>query len=783
MCGCWGRGSSGGGGCTCSITGGLGIEVTDGGGGAFTVAVKPPDLISGDIPNALVVGDDGKLKVPPASVSCAMVVACVVDAGPDLFGCGIEIAAGKITVKADPGGGIECTGGALALKVDPVEGNALSVTADGVKVISPAPSCATIVQCLFDTPALFGCGFTLDSTAKTITVKTDPAGGIECTPDGLALKLDPAPGNLLALTTAGVALTCESITGSCATAIANAIVDPTDETVPRIGVDPGTGKLTIISEVPRPLIDNLRTAPLSIGGTNGGALLHAAPASPEALTYASGSELVMIHGDVIATSDNTAVWVPWRGPFFDPWFSTGSTEPIPRDEFTEAQWRAWLSRCGDQTTPKAGQDETKPDGGWWGYRHRQPSGMLLRDVYDTSSRNIVVIPEVDDQLALDALLKCLREEARYATDYTIIACQTLPLAVEAVAAGLTEVAVRVEAGQETTETAAAIRATGAKWVVADYTISDAALQSYDTGGLSCIVYGATRHTHRVRLDAIGMKRYLSHDPVYTRGYPYTYRQVVDRWTDKRPMSGELTRLTDDGYHCHSQQPGSMPWDVRGFFDWSPGKCLPPGFVVPTSEMADGSPGPFGAGVGTMLAGWVGPLIDPQNYTLTTSFTFDANGSIGDLVGLAFGVPDDGPSIVKSGNHALFNPKTAQFIVSAYKTDGTATTAQAVIGQPVGLDEKVTMRVVVTPAVITLYRLNNAGDVIGGPMTLANGDTRGDYVHLVMQGQGNTMSIRWRSLTVEYPATTPAGTGDAEPPAVPVRLPNDIRPPGVPLPAP
>ncbi|MFB7906491.1 hypothetical protein ACFC1T_08710 [Kitasatospora sp. NPDC056076] len=723
-----------------------------------------------------------------AAVTCASIVTCV---GQNL-GQGLDITGGKIVVKRDPATGNALTVGPNGLLVKPTDlistdtPNLITTGGDGKLKVG----CTDVVACVTGTAGLFGCGFAIDAQTKTISLRTDPNGGLTCKPDAgvgiqldttvaqilkvgpngasvtcpdvmwcvlnnletdggleggknakLQVKIDAAAGNLLKKGTGGLAVACTDVV-DC---FGNNGIDTTDTGLPRLEFDPVTHKLKIKRAETTGPVSLFRTTG-GTGGTEGGALLRAAPASPQALDYALTNGINVVIGSVIGTTDNDPAWVPWRISYVEPWHSTGSTTPTPQDKVSTANWKAWTSRAGDLAQPRPGESAFKPDGGWYGYREKSYNGLLLGDVYERlrSGASNVLVAEVGDARAVDAVMNLLATGPLPYRAMTIVACETRDLVERAAAKDRDiELAMIVHVGEEDIKTPTAAIQAGASWALLDYQVSNDAFLAFKAAGLTVMSYGGSRQVHFDRLQSLGIKHHVSHDPIYFSRQESLYRRLQDTWDTKRPLPGELTAWTDHGLHVHSKEPGAYPWDVRGCYDWSPGRLLTQGFV-------DAEPARV-----SLLAGWMCPLPNPTNYLISATFSHDHPlEDDDDRIGLWFGCDDDGFDR-ETGYIATYAPSNGRLFLRSLGDGGTSIDGPGLRAPAIG--EQVIIQVTVDPKTVRIQQFY-AGGAASAPLVLADATKRGPYVAIVLENVATATSVRAHSLALYPPMPTTSADG-------------------------
>ncbi|ONK13122.1 hypothetical protein [Streptomyces sp. MP131-18] len=176
-----------------------------------------------------------------------------------------------------------------------------------------------------------------------------------------------------------------------------------------------------------------------------------------------------------------------------------------------------------------------------------------------------------------------------------------------------------------------VAASGAQWMILDRYYADEVFAAYRDAGIQVLMWGATRHSHRARVNQLGIRGGFSLDPVYYRGPErHDYRRGEDPWTHRRMAAGQLTFATDAR--------AILGTNVRGYTEGTP--ATPPlhedgpGLVIP---------GEWGNSQGrpAILIGRACPLPDPQNYRIRFDLMFkEVNPVTRNKMGLLFGAESD-----------------------------------------------------------------------------------------------------------------------------------------------
>lgn len=207
---------------------------------------------------------------------------------------------------------------------------------------------------------------------------------------------------------------------------------------------------------------------------------------------------------------------------------------------------------------------------------------------------------------------------------------------------------------------------GIGWVAVDQSLPDETIVSYSAQGLDVILMTLSRHWHWNRVDAVGARGCLSDDPVYMMGFDDpTIHRVGSGHTSLRHygvLPGQLSYRTDVESYWPPWSRGEklMGWGPDGS-STGPIPLLPPlsaadasQWVASTEPIANRSMSGYGLvipqsssgieppnGIHDILAGWLCPIPNPQNYAIEYQVSFCSSPDQGGRnVGIFFGMPDD-----------------------------------------------------------------------------------------------------------------------------------------------
>ena len=279
--------------------------------------------------------------------------------------------------------------------------------------------------------------------------------------------------------------------------------------------------------------------------------------------------------------------------------------------YSRQQWQTQTPRV----VTTSGQAPTQvPDG--WSYQwlpsvgghgtwaEDTHGGATYSEVTAEIGRQIVMVPQIHDQRAVNGVLRDLR---RFGTrQSTIVVAKSTswltPFLDENVACGV----VLDGPGDATDNPPTAVVNAGMTWVVADQRIDDATLTAYRDAGLQVLGKRANYHFQRARLvDNLGLRGILSDDPIYASGRTDLYRRT-----------GWPYQIVEDS--CPPPY-GLSAWDM----DQDPdnnvtAKVRGEAIVYDSDQTPSGIRLPAGTGPWdhALNAGWVCPVFDGDGTDLT-----------------------------------------------------------------------------------------------------------------------------------------------------------------------
>lgn len=472
--------------------------------------------------------------------------------------------------------------------------------------------------------------------------------------------------------------------------------------------------------------------------------------SPYQLDYCLSAGVDFVHFGVAATADADA----WVSDSTSGQVTSARTNlygnQYARYMDSSAVRTAW-SYAGDLNDPFPGVTGSNRvfASGWYGYMTPNHFMMMIGDALKQIGARSVAVIDCQTQGAITnqeatnvaAALRAIRQQC--AQTWSMVGFQDLAQVSTINLAGTTALymsAIPVNWGTTTHPTTpAALTAVGCNWIALHENYADSVFNSYRTAGFNVIMQGANRQVDRARVVTLGIRGFMSFDPVYTRGPGVVdYRRIRNPWAQRRMGVGQLSHLTDQGFHV-----GTIP---RGYFAHPPSGSLvaPPGLYIP--------PG-FGNGGGTplLLCGWECPLIAPTSYTISVDMMFDTLpiGTTGKL-GLLFAMADDSNIFQYNGSDG--NPRgypapVLSFYRAYQRVNGEiglinytagVTTTLATLASPApatGLFN--TYLLTVTPTTITWKRTLGGGTTYS--VTATNSARRGPYFGIEKEelNPGNT----------------------------------------------
>lgn len=346
-------------------------------------------------------------------------------------------------------------------------------------------------------------------------------------------------------------------------------------------------------------------------------------------------------------------------------------------------------------------------GGGWGNNLSVP---LFSDVLAAYGNHVILVPEAKSVGSGPALVAAMQGAGISAKRGMVQAFNLADLG-DAVAAGYPAMFL---AGTSTVDIANA-QATGATWVGIDVAAADSVFSDWAQAGFKTAAYTVKRRWMRDYVQALGVSGHFAEDPQYlSRNTPVstTDNFVAQTWQPGMVGTYNLTAATD-----------------RGRF------VAPDMWELPIN----------GTSFNSCVQGWACPIKgDPD----TTSFTVDfkvtfRTANAGDQsrwASVFLGKNDKpfkdaaAPTVDQQGYHFLLR-KNGQ--IQIYKRT-TSESAQMAITNTTAIadDEEVAYRIVMTPATVSLHRLDGTG-AIAYTATYASSDAsyRGGYMHFGRNGLG------------------------------------------------
>jgi hypothetical protein len=490
------------------------------------------------------------------------------------------------------------------------------------------------------------------------------------------------------------------------------------------------------------------------GGIGGGAGLVQPYGSPAAIEYCVANRIDIIAHQSWALADNVAAWGPAPPTrTIDTWARTPSTEQgrlLTSEMYTGLE--ADAGAPGVNPTGRysdAPEALLTPDGGWYGFYARPFPPLLTTQMFQlVNARSVVLINNAsaanfDTQSNINAILAVQAQEW-VIVDVPPGQLASVPLFLDA---GINHISVNV--GTNTDITPAQVTDTGATWVRMHYSNTDARITEFVDSGLQVLAGYDSRQTTAQRLD-----------PVYTRGV------LGDPWLDYRVNSmsfqtrqaeiGMLTERTDRqsiddgrGYPKQNEHGRFFP----AMFNWSNG---------------------VGRSYNNQLMGKLGPIPDPNEYSITMSVQVDQNSlppsntpKLGFIVGNDNDL--DVSNVLGATDNATRHGYAAFIRVGSANANGrlelgvfgpTGAYTQLAVSttqQPVTANTWVTLEVEILDDNITLRRTDTGTTY---EVTASNTNWRGPYAYYMWEdqntgGTGGAFSHGYRDVNIT--SGTPTAT--------------------------
>lgn len=473
-----------------------------------------------------------------------------------------------------------------------------------------------------------------------------------------------------------------------------------------------------------------------IGGTNGGAGLIQAYASPYAIEYAVSNLVDIIDVYSWALNDDVAAWSPYS-PQTTINIYTDSPSTDPGRNLSSVEWTGLNSDAGVPGGNPTGRysgapsDLLTPDGGWYGFLQRPyPLMTTIQALRMVGARSVVILQHghegsYDISANAQAILSVQGQ--------TWVMPSVLPTSLTAIPTyrDLAIPHVCVNVGTNTTITAQQIVDAGATWVKIVEDQGDERITEFIDAGLNVLTGRNGRQTTATHvLNDLGVRGVLSHDPVYQRG------ALGAEWLGYRSANLTLnTRSTEVGL-LTEQTDRQIILSGRGY-----AKTNDPGRAFPSRWNWEGTTPRVGS---SQLLGKICPVPNPDNFTVSCDFQVDqltlpegTSPKLGFIVGndndLDTSYPvGSTPPPTRHGYQIFMRVGTGQtgtLVIGQYDANGVYTMiAESETAFPVTPNEWFTLSVRVTPDDITLTRTDGTQYSV----TATNTDWRGPYVFVMWE---------------------------------------------------
>ncbi|MGW1840834.1 hypothetical protein [Streptomyces sp. NPDC002067] len=403
-------------------------------------------------------------------------------------------------------------------------------------------------------------------------------------------------------------------------------------------------------------IDSLPAAP-DVIGAYALAGLHNPYSSPYGVDYCVAHQVDIIGMSVATTADDVGVVADYDDcKITDGRTSIYVTQDIR--QMSAGTVTSVFNYAGSPDDPVSyqrpqGAPRSDRRGGWYGWLapgyHQPLLTDMLRRIGGKSVAMLQCHPsdtaEVSEAVNIRGAIRAVLQEC--AQPWAIIAVSDPANAQTVVNAGITACVVPPRAmsyGSRTVPIPAAdVVASGAKWMILDGLYHNVVFQEYRNAGLQVLMWGTSRQTWHARATTLGIRGSYVLDPVYCRGPQesgYDYRAEYDPWEHRRMGAGQLTYRTD------RREVLSTGGYVRGRTD-----AGEQGLILPAN---------FGDGFGrpSVLIGWVCPLKDPTDYTITWAMranSLPSPAAQAAKMGVLFGAATDIDPYAWPQNNAELNP--------------------------------------------------------------------------------------------------------------------------------
>ncbi|MFF9265806.1 hypothetical protein [Streptomyces longwoodensis] len=405
-------------------------------------------------------------------------------------------------------------------------------------------------------------------------------------------------------------------------------------------------------------IASLPAAPNTVGAyTN--AMLRGPYSSPYQLKWCLRAGADIVHFRCATSSDGVGVVPDYDNHRME---IGRSNIYVSRDirELNSSTIAGTYNYAGDENDPMAYAPvtpvRTDRKGGWYGYLAQRYYQPLVADMLTTINGTAVALLDCvpadtatyPESVAIIGGIRAIQQYCAQA--WAMIGVSTLANATTVKNAGITPCMLVSWPSPYNLATlpypVADLQAAGVTWMVLPSKYADSVFTTYKNAGIQVLMWSNSRHTERARAATLGVRGALCGDPVYYRGpntsaWPYDYRTEVDPWAERKVATGQLTYRTDN------QAVSSGAGNVRGRPDQDE-----PGLFIPAS---------FGSTLGrpTVLCGWLCPLVNPSNYTLTWDMKWTSLATISTTrakLGLLFGAATDRDTLEWPQGNATLNPE-------------------------------------------------------------------------------------------------------------------------------
>ncbi|MEV6400572.1 hypothetical protein AB0M39_38325 [Streptomyces sp. NPDC051907] len=487
-------------------------------------------------------------------------------------------------------------------------------------------------------------------------------------------------------------------------------------------------------------ISNLPPAPEVTGAWAMAGLLNPFN-SPYGLEYCIANKIDITHMMCAATGDG-AMWVAE--------YNTGLMS-VNRSKIYESKHAKYLDSATVKAMINNPSDVNNPfpavaaspsrvwQSGWYGWLAPEYQQMLVTDALRIADGKTVCLLDCSDagevhnteSVNVQAALRAVRQYC--AEDWAFIGVNDLANATTVLNGNVEPMLMINHQGTwndaDLPFTTLQLTAAGVSWVALSHYYADSVFNAYKNAGIHVLMWGASRHVHRTRMETLGIRGFLGHDPVYTRGpsAEFDYRTLDDPWSRRRMGVGQLTHSTDQG-----NVTGNLP---RGFCNVSPtsgAPVAPDGLYIP-SRWGEGGGAP------SILCGWHCPLKQPNTYTVQLEMLFDQLpvGATG-KIGLLFGMPDDRTTFAWNGSdgnpagmatpqrqgYRVWQRNTGAIGIGVWDATGAFTQLTEVTTPAIAADVWNTYLLTVTPTTITWRRTLGSGT--NYTATVTNSLWRGPY---------------------------------------------------------